>query len=49
VLGVQPEGLDVFAPNGLMFRFPRWSIDRILQGWIVERGIYRGVRPGRTE
>jgi NADH dehydrogenase FAD-containing subunit len=44
VLGVQPEGLDVFAPNGLMFRIPSWSIDRVLQGWIVERGIYRGVR-----
>jgi NADH dehydrogenase FAD-containing subunit len=46
VLGAQPEGLDVFAPNGSMFRFPSWSIDRILQAWIVERGIYRGVRRG---
>ena len=44
VLGVQPEGLDVFAPNGFRFRIPSWSIDRVLQDWIVERGIYRGVR-----
>ncbi|MBU9767301.1 pyridine nucleotide-disulfide oxidoreductase [Mycobacterium sp. TNTM28] len=44
VLGVQPDGLEVFAPNGLSFRFPAWSIDRVLQPWIVRRGIYRGVR-----
>ncbi|KWX21662.1 pyridine nucleotide-disulfide oxidoreductase [Mycolicibacterium wolinskyi] len=44
VLGVQPNGLEVFAPNGFAFRFPAWSIDRILQPWIVRRGIYRGVR-----
>src|SRR5690349_2836190 len=46
VLGVQPDGLEVFAPNGLAFRFPAWSIERVLQPWIVRRGIYRGVRPG---
>jgi NADH dehydrogenase FAD-containing subunit len=44
VLGVQPDGLEVFAPNGRAFRFPAWSIDRVLQPWIVRRGIYRGVR-----
>ncbi|TMS52136.1 FAD-dependent oxidoreductase [Mycobacterium sp. DBP42] len=44
VLGVQPNGLEVFAPNGFAFRFPSWSIDRVLQPWIVRRGIYRGVR-----
>ncbi|MFV8172220.1 FAD-dependent oxidoreductase [Mycolicibacterium peregrinum] len=46
VLGVQPDGLEVFAPNGFAFRFPSWSIERVLQPWIVRRGIYRGVRPG---
>ncbi|WP_441964388.1 FAD-dependent oxidoreductase [Mycolicibacterium houstonense] len=46
VLGVQPDGLEVFAPNGLAFRFPAWSIERVLQPWIVRRGIYRGVRDG---
>ncbi len=45
VLGVQPDGLEVFAPGGQAFRFPAWSIDRVLQPWIVRRGIYRGVRP----
>ena len=44
VLGAQPDGLEVFAPNGFAFRFPAWSIDRVLQPWIVRRGIYRGVR-----
>ncbi|MCK0176099.1 FAD-dependent oxidoreductase [Mycolicibacterium sp. F2034L] len=44
VLGAQPDGLEVFAPNGLAVRFPAWSIDRVLQPWIVRRGIYGGVR-----
>ncbi|HYO02850.1 MAG TPA: FAD-dependent oxidoreductase [Mycobacterium sp.] len=44
VLGAQPDGLEVFAPNGRAFRFPSWSIDRILQPLIVRKGIYRGVR-----
>jgi NADH dehydrogenase FAD-containing subunit len=46
VLGVQPNGLEVFAPNGKAFRFPAWSIDSVLQPWIVRRGIYGGVRRG---
>ncbi|MCV7282072.1 FAD-dependent oxidoreductase [Mycolicibacterium flavescens] len=45
VLGAQPDGLEVFTPGGRAFRFPGWSIDRVLQPWIVRRGIYRGVRP----
>jgi apoptosis-inducing factor 2 len=44
VLGVQPDGLEVFTPSGRAFRFPAWSIDRVLQPWIVRRGIYRGIR-----
>ena len=40
----QPDGLQVFAPSGTPFRFPAWSIRRVLQPWIVRRGIYRGVR-----
>jgi NADH dehydrogenase FAD-containing subunit len=44
VLGVQPNGLEVFAPNGKAFRFPAWSIRSVLQPWIVRRGIYGGVR-----
>jgi apoptosis-inducing factor 2 len=48
VLGVQPNGLEVFAPNGKAFRFPGWSIETVLQPWIVRRGIYGGVRPPRS-
>ena len=44
VLGVQANGLEVFAPNGKAFRFPAWSIETVLQPWIVRRGIYGGVR-----
>ena len=44
VIGVQPDGLEVFAPNGRAFRFPAWSFDRILMPVIVRWGIYRGVR-----
>ncbi len=44
LVGVQPNGLEVFAPNGRAFRFPAWTIRGLLQGLIVERGIYRGVR-----
>ncbi|QUR67762.1 FAD-dependent oxidoreductase [Mycobacterium spongiae] len=49
VLGVQADGLEVFAPSGLRFRFPAWSIDRVLQPWIVRRGIYHGIRRPRTD
>ena len=44
VLGIQPDGLEVFAPNGRAFRFPAWAFDRVLMPWIVKWGIYRGVR-----
>jgi len=44
VIGIQEDGLEVFAPNGRAFRFPAWSFERILMRLIVRRGIYRGVR-----
>jgi apoptosis-inducing factor 2 len=44
VLGVQHDGLEVFAPSGYAFRFPAWSVDGLLRGLIVRQGIYRGVR-----
>jgi apoptosis-inducing factor 2 len=44
VIGIQRDGLEVFAPNGRAFRFPAWSFERVLMPWIVRRGIYRGVR-----
>lgn len=47
VVGVQPNGLEVFAPTGQGFRFPRWTIGTVLQPLIVRRGIYKGVRGKR--
>lgn len=44
VLGPQPDGLQVFAPSGRPFRFPDWSVRRVLFPWIVNRGIYKGIR-----
>lgn len=44
VIGIQDDGVEVFAPNGRPFRIPAWSVRRILMPWIVRRGIYRGVR-----
>ncbi|WP_227984522.1 FAD-dependent oxidoreductase [Nocardia spumae] len=48
VLGVQRDGLLVFAPNGRGFRFPTWTIGS-LQRFVVRRGIYGGVRAARPE
>jgi NADH dehydrogenase FAD-containing subunit len=47
VIGIQPDGLEVFAPNGRAFTFPAWSFDRVLMPVIVRWGIYRGVRQNR--
>jgi NADH dehydrogenase FAD-containing subunit len=44
VIGVQPDGVEVFSPSGRPFRFPAWSVRRVLTPWIVRRAIYRGVR-----
>ena len=44
VIGVQNDGMEIFAPNGRPFRVPAWPVRRVLLPWIVRRGIYRGVR-----
>ena len=44
VIGIQSDGVEVFAPNGRPFRIPAWSVQRVLMPWIVRRGIYRGIR-----
>ena len=44
VIGIQSDGVEVFAPNGRPYRVPAWPVDRVLMPWIVRRGIYRGVR-----
>lgn len=44
VIGIQKDGLEVFAPNGRAFRFPAWSFDTVLMPLIVRWGMYRGIR-----
>jgi len=44
ILGVQKSGLRVFQPSGNSFRFPRWSVRRLLFPIAVRRAIYKGVR-----
>ncbi len=44
LLGIQPNGLEVFFPTGQSFRFPSWSVERVVMPWIVRWGMYRGVR-----
>lgn len=47
VLGIQSDGLEVFLPTGQMFRFPHWSVERVVMPWIVRWGMYHGVRENR--
>jgi apoptosis-inducing factor 2 len=47
VLGIQSDGLEVFLPTGQMFRFPHWSVERLVMPWIVRWGMYHGVRENR--
>ena len=47
VIGIQSDGVEVFAPNGRPFRIPAAAVQRILMPLIVRRAIYRGVRPNR--
>jgi apoptosis-inducing factor 2 len=44
LLGIQPNGLEVFFPTGRAFRLPSWAVDRVVMPWIVRWGMYRGVR-----
>lgn len=45
VLGPQARGLEVFTPTGIGVRIPKPVVDRVLRPWIVDRGIYGGIRP----
>jgi apoptosis-inducing factor 2 len=44
VFGPQHDGLQVFAPNGRVFRIPHWFVQHIQTPLIVDRGIYKGLR-----
>ncbi len=47
LLGIQPDGLEVFLPTGQAFRLPSWSVERLVMPGIVRWGMYRGVRENR--
>jgi len=44
LLGIQPNGLEVFLPTGQRFRLPSWPVQRIVMPLVVRRGMYGGVR-----
>ncbi|OBK66273.1 pyridine nucleotide-disulfide oxidoreductase [Mycobacterium colombiense] len=44
VLGIQPDGLDVYLPNGRAFRFPAWAFNKLLLPFVVGWGYYHGLR-----
>ena len=47
LLGIQPNGLEVFFPTGHALRFPSWSVERVVMPLIVRWGMYGGVRKNR--
>ncbi|MFO0695554.1 MAG: FAD-dependent oxidoreductase [Polyangiales bacterium] len=44
ILGVQNDGMRVFAPTGFGVLIGRWAVTNILYPWIVRRGIYKGIK-----
>lgn len=44
ILGIQPDGLEVFLPTGQALRIPSWAVQRVVMPLIVRRGMYGGVR-----
>ncbi|TVS86502.1 FAD-dependent oxidoreductase [Mycobacterium helveticum] len=44
LLGIQPDGLEVFLPSGQAFRLPPWSVERVVMPGFVRWGMYRGIR-----
>ena len=44
ILGIQPDGLEVFLPTGQAFRIPSWPVERVVMPLLVRRGMYGGVR-----
>jgi apoptosis-inducing factor 2 len=47
LVGIQPNGLEVFFPTGHALRFPSWSVERVVMPLIVRWGMYGGVRENR--
>jgi NADH dehydrogenase FAD-containing subunit len=49
ILGIQPDGLEVFLPTGQAFRLPSWPVERLVMPLVVRRGMYGGVRENRPQ
>jgi NADH dehydrogenase FAD-containing subunit len=49
VLGIQPNGIEVFTASGGVIRFPSWTVERLLLGWYVRRHMYGGIRRRTTD
>ena len=47
VLGIQPNGIEVFLASGSVICFPLWSVERVLLPWYLYRGVYGGIRRRR--
>jgi NADH dehydrogenase FAD-containing subunit len=45
ILGPQRDGLRVFTPGGSSVRIRPWIVEHVLFPLLVERGMYKGVRP----
>lgn len=45
ILGVQAKGLRIFQDKGGSYRFPLWAVEKILFPYVVNRLIYKGLRP----
>ncbi|WP_372733695.1 FAD-dependent oxidoreductase [Nocardioides sp.] len=44
VVGPQDDGLVVFTAAGQRIRIPRLPAEHFIQGWVVDRTYYRGIR-----
>ncbi len=49
VLGMQPDGLEVFFNNGWRIRFPKWFCEKVLFPVLKDWRIYGGIRGPTTE
>lgn len=44
ILGIQPEGMRVYAQNGSDFLVRKWLLEKVLQPFVVQKVLFRGVR-----
>lgn len=44
ILGIQPEGMRVYAPDGSLFTVNKWLLEKVLQPFVVQKFIFMGIR-----